>query len=249
MKKWVRRGLGLVATALLLFSAIRVGNYILENYNSVKLNEILQNQVVKIAAESPEGVTHPKESVSITVDFNNLLADNPDIVGWLYCKDTPINYPILQSEDNSYYLRRLPDKTHNITGSLFVDYRNAADFSDRNTIIYGHNMRNDKMFGSLENYCKQDYYDAHPVMWLLLPDQSYKLELAAGCVIRSDSHFYNFPGNDEDAVKQVKEVMASSDFISEIEPREGDLWVTLSTCSYEFDNARYIVLGRLVPVD
>ncbi len=114
--------------------------------------------------EVPE-LTEPEETTPITVDFEALRKENGDVVGWLYCEDTPINYPIVQSEDNDYYLRRLLDSTWNIAGTIFMDYRNAPDFSDWNTIIYGHNMNNDSMFGTLQDYKKQAYYEEHPVLY------------------------------------------------------------------------------------
>ena len=89
------------------------------------------------------------ETAPITVDFERLQEENKDIIAWLYCPDTEINYPVVQSKDNEYYLRRLLDGTWNIAGTLFMDYRNAADCSDLHTIIYGHNMKNNTMFGSL----------------------------------------------------------------------------------------------------
>ena len=82
------------------------------------------------------------ETAPITVDFERLQEENKDIIAWLYCPDTEINYPVVQSKDNEYYLRRLLDGTWNIAGTLFMDYRNAADCSDLHTIIYGHNMKN-----------------------------------------------------------------------------------------------------------
>lgn len=256
MRKWVRKFLGLATAALILFSIANIGIYFLHNYNSKKINKALEQQVVAPVSEPPEAAASasgtsesPNGAVPITVDFDALLADYPDIVGWLHCPGTPINYPILQGENNSYYLNRLPNKIHNANGSIFMDHRNASDFSNRNTIIYGHNIRNGTMFGSLKNYRNQDYYEANPTMWLLLPEQNYQLELTAGCVVRSDSHLYNVPDTGADAVKQVKDAMADSSFISGHELTEDDFWVTLSTCSYEFDNARYIVLCRMIPVD
>lgn len=255
MRRRVRVGLAVLAAALIVYSVVHVGAYALQAGHSRNANEKLEKEVVAIAEISSEAATspshvsaHPKETAPITVAFDKLRNDNPDIVGWLYCEDTPINYPILQGRTNSFYLRRLPDKTYNINGSLFIDHRNAADLSDRNTVIYGHNMRDGSMFGTLENYGEQAYYQAHPDMWLLLPEQCYRLEVIAGCVVRSDSPLYQLHTSGEDAVKQVREAMAGSDFISEGEPEEDDLWVTLSTCSYAFDNARYVVLCRSVPI-
>ena len=83
-----------------------------------------------------------QETAPIIVDFEVLQTENKDIIAWLHCPDTKINYPVAQSEDNSYYLRRLLDGSWNTAGTIFMDYRNSADFSDRHTVIYGHNMKN-----------------------------------------------------------------------------------------------------------
>lgn len=123
------------------------------------------------------------ETAPITVDFERLQEENKDIIAWLYCPDTEINYPVVQSKDNEYYLRRLLDGTWNIAGTLFMDYRNAADCSDLHTIIYGHNMKNNTMFGSLPKYSKQEYYEEHSVLYLLTPKQNYKVKLIAGIAL------------------------------------------------------------------
>lgn len=84
------------------------------------------------------------------------------MLAWLYCPDTVINYPVVQSDDNEYYLRRLMDGSSNTAGTLFADYRCSPDFSDPHTVIYGHNMKNDTMFGILPEYGAQEFYEPHP---------------------------------------------------------------------------------------
>lgn len=88
------------------------------------------------------------------INFDILKSKNKDIVAWIYSEGTQINYPIVQSKDNDYYLRRLLDGTYNQGGTIFMDYRNNKNFEDYNTIIYGHNMKNNTMFGTLINYKK-----------------------------------------------------------------------------------------------
>lgn len=158
------------------------------------------------------------------------------MVGWIYCEDTPINFPVVQAEDNDYYLRRLIDGTWNSSGTLFVDYRNADDFSDSNTIIYGHNMKNKGMFGTLPNYKEQSYYDDHPLMWLLTPDGNYKVELIAGYVTSSTSEIYSFGQTEEEVFALAEQSIEKSTFTSDFQVLQGDRFVTLSTCSYEYDN-------------
>lgn len=107
---------------------------------------------------SPEG-----EPEQVYVDFAALEGVNSDIVAWLYGADTGLNYPIVQAEDNDYYLYRLLDGTWNKNGTIFMDYVNRSDFSDQNTLVYGHHMKSGAMFGALVQYKKQEFYDRPPL--------------------------------------------------------------------------------------
>ena len=126
-----------------------------------------------------------------------------------------------------------------------MDYRNASDMSDLHTIIYGHNMRNYAMFGTLTEYSKQEYYDEHPFIWLLTPEQNYKIEVISGFITPSDGEVYVFPSSNEERDKLVEYVMKSSDFSSEVDIMPEERLVTLSTCTYEYDDARYVLVGVL----
>ncbi len=190
------------------------------------------------------------ETAPITVSFSELLNECRDVVGWLYCEGTEINYPIVQSSDNDYYLRRLLDGTWNIAGSIFLDYRNASDFSDWNSIVYGHNMKNDSMFGSLEKYKNQDYYEEHPVCYLLTPDKDYKIELIGGYTTSTDASLaYSIPVTSEERDKLIEQVQRTSTFQADIQISDQDRLITLSTCAYDFDNARYVLVGVLHELD
>lgn len=118
------------------------------------------------------------------VDFEALRETGPDIIGWLTLPDTPVNYPVTQADDNEYYLHHLYDGTYNKVGCLFADYENKADFSDRNTIIYGHNMRDGSMFAALNEYDEQSYFDTHKQMYLVTPEGGYLCEIFAAFVAK-----------------------------------------------------------------
>ena len=186
-----------------------------------------------------------QETAPITVDFESLTAQYPDVVAWIYCPDTIIDYPIMQAKNNEKYLRTLPDGTWNIAGTLFMDYRNPKDFSDSNSIIYGHNMKNDSMFGTLPDYSSQEYYEANPHWYLLTPTADYKIELIAGYVTHSTSEAYSIPGTQEEKEKLIQTAFAKSDFTADVEIAENENLITLSTCSYEYNNARYVLVGVL----
>lgn len=180
------------------------------------------------------------------VDFEALQQINPDIVGWLYCEDTPINYPVVQGEDNSYYLNHLFNGIYNANGCLFLDSRVKDDFSGEHSIIYGHHMKNGNMFSSLDGYKKQSYYDKHPTLLLITPSQDYVVKIFAGYVANVDDHAWNITFKNEiELVKWLTLTMKKSCFVSNIQPAVTDKILTLSTCSYEFDNARFVIAGIL----
>ena len=179
------------------------------------------------------------------VDFETLTAQSPQVMCWLFGPGTGVNYPVVQGTDNSYYLNHLYDGTYNSAGSLFLDYR--SDLSENGRwVIYGHYMRNGTMFADLLRYKEQDYYDAHPVFLLVLPEGRYLVEIFSGYVagVEADAWRLDFAG-DEDYSQWLADQKAASCFQSPVTPAPEDQVVTLSTCSYEFSNARFVLQGIL----
>ena len=191
-----------------------------------------------------------KEVSPIKVDFDQLLAQNSDVCGWLYSKDTVINYPVAQGSDNNEYLHHLLDGSYNSSGTLFVDCECGPEFSGTNTVVYGHNMKDGSMFNSLTNYKEQSYYDEHPVMYLNTPKQNYKIEIFSAYICNYDSDTYTRDFySAEDYAAWLTKMQNQSDFTSDVEVTENDRVITLSTCTYEYDNARFVVQGKLVALD
>lgn len=277
MRKILRLLLGLWACGVLVFASMKLADYIKASRVSADLNQSLAQEAVVVKSPfSPtpgktDDQTTPEtqgetvisqaqtgdvplqesepESAPIDVNFQVLAQTNDDIVAWIYCPETPISFPVVQGTDNNYYLYRLFDGTWNKSGTLFADYRNSGDFSDKNTIIYGHNMKNDSMLGTLPKYEDPDYYRDHPIFWLLTPQASYKVELAAGYVTEATADIYSFGWSDDEVLQLMKEAMEQSDFDAELEISSEDRFLTLSTCSELSSTARYVLIGRLVQVD
>lgn len=246
-----------LACGLFLYSGFQVVSYFRENQSGEQLQQKLIDQAVIVEtqppqtfpAESTTPVTEPVECPPISVDFSVLQAQNPDIVGWIYSEGTVINYPVLQGEDNQQYLRRLYDGTKSTLGSIFLDFRNLSDFSDLNSLVYGHNIRSGQMFASLSSYREQSYYEEHPVMWLLTPDRAWRIDLIAGLVVPSDSEVYEIYSYPEELREGLEYVLAHSTFdAGDIDPASVERIVTLSTCSYDYNDARYVVIGSLAEV-
>jgi SrtB family sortase len=166
-------------------------------------------------------------------------------IAWLYCPDTLIDYPVMRTNDYSYYLNHLPSGKKNEDGSLFLDYNCASDFSGPFVVIYGNHMESGKMFGSLMGYKKQSYYDEHPTMYLYTEQGNYRIELLYGFVIGAGQwreRAFMYPENVQALLAYAAH---NTTLTSNAKYAENDRIVALSTCSYEFDNARYVVIGKL----
>ena len=258
-----------VAVAVLLvvcvFSGYKIVTTYLDYQKADSTYEDLQNKYVQTVPDTSEqdetddkdttgegtqpSETEPDEPISelvkISVDFDALLQENKDIVGWIYCEDTPISYPVVQGKDNNEYLRADLKGKYLVSGTIFVDYRNGELGADRNYIIYGHNMKNSTMFGTLVKYKQQSYYDAHPTITYLTPNGNYTIELIAGLVVNMTDIIYQANPSEDEFAAYLTKALEKSTFDSGLTFSENDTLVTLSTCSYEFDNARYVVIGRL----
>lgn len=179
-------------------------------------------------------------------DFETLLQWNPDIAGWIWSPGTDIDYPVVQGADNEYYLNHRADGVSSMIGSIFMESRNRKEFQDDVTVLYGHHIRGGRMFSSLSAYKTQSYYEEHPVMYLYTPDQDYRVELFAGEIRNGDNGSFPFIFEGaEERERWLKRILASSTFKSPAAVGEEERILALCTCSYEYNNARYIVYGVL----
>lgn len=205
------------------------------------------------AAETEPAGEDPSVALP-TVDFEALRETGPDIIGWLTLPDTAINYPVTQTDDNEYYLHHLYDGTYNKVGCLFADYENQADFSDRNIIIYGHNMRDGSMFATLNEYDEQRYYDGHPQMYLVTPDGGYIMEIFTAFAAKpaesgSDISPWRLTWKNDGAYTTWLSEMAKRSVVETgVTVTSSDKVLTLSTCT-PGGASRFIVMGKLVEVD
>ncbi|MDR0841501.1 MAG: class B sortase [Christensenellaceae bacterium] len=200
-------------------------------------------------ASSAEPINEGIQAPSMSIDFAALQKVNPDAAAWLYCPDTVIDYPIVWASEYDYYLHHLPDGKTNANGTLFIDYNNAADFADGLTIIYGHNMKSGRMFGSLTGYKAQAYFEEHPYLYLYTAGGSnYRIDLVYGCVIGAGKWRERAFMYEENRDAFLAYAAKNTTFTSPARYTPDDKFVVLSTCSYEFDDARYVVAGVLRPL-
>lgn len=186
------------------------------------------------------------------VQNKNYLAEcqdiNPQTVAWIYIPDTKINFPVVQSEDNEYYLSHNFDGEDSVLGVPFLDYRCDSDFSGFQSIIYGHHIKGNRMFSGLVSFQDKEYFEAHDIMYLTTENEKYTIDIIACMVVKSDSFVYNtvFLTDDEknnfiDTIRQ--EAVCLRDF--EDFDIDNNRLITLSTCSYEFEDARTVIIGYL----
>ena len=215
--------------------------------NLISFPEVLPEEEPDETNLSESGETEPAP-VGPTIDFAGLEEINEDCVAWIYIEDTAINYPVVQGSDNSYYLKHLIDGKWNSAGCIFLDSRVDSDISDRHSIIYGHHMKDGTMFSGLTKYKKQDYYEAHPAGLLITPEQTYRIEFFAGYVVSVEDSAWKIGfESDEEFETWIKEAKQRSWFESPLSPAVTGI-LSLSTCSYEFDNARFVLHAILVEV-
>lgn len=246
MKKWIQNLIMILCIVAFVFFGYQIYNYYKEEKEQEKLRDsLIEDAIIKNTSQNQIDDETKSNNTPIEIDFNVLKSKNKDIVAWIYSEGTPINYPIAQTVNNDYYLRRLIDGTYNQAGTIFMDYKNSNDFSDFNTIIYGHNMKNNSMFGTLTNYKNQDYYNEHKEMFLYTENKKFKIEIFAGFVTSSESDIYVYPKTSSTNKKLIDNALEKSTFSSKVEVSNEDKIITLSTCDYDFENARYVLLGVL----
>ena len=195
------------------------------------------------------GAHDQSEEPEFVVDYDALLAINPDFVGWLYSEGTVINYPVVQGEDNDYYLTHVFEGQEHKYGSIFLDQGNSPDFSDANTLVHGHRMNSGAMFGSLVEYAKQEYYEQHKALMLYTKSQSYRLEVFAAYEVpaKVESLPLRF-ASEADYQDYLNAAYEKSSIQTDVAVGTGDRIVSLSTCTKTDSQKRFVVQAKLVPV-
>lgn len=193
----------------------------------------------------------PKQFTGV-VDWKALKKVNPDVQGWLYQKGTVINYPVVQGTDNDTYLHTRFDKQWSGGGTLFVDYRMEKGFKGFNSIIYGHHMKDGSMFRSIRGYTKEEgYYDKHKTLELATPHGNYHLVVFSAFITKAtDENTYKMTYDEAEKQAYIDRAWEQSELPitrDSVDVTKDDRLVTLSTCAYDYEEARYIVMCKMVP--
>jgi len=233
-----------------LLSAGLIAVFLISWYNVLQIQSryeaeaSIHEEVMAFKPEVPEKWDSRDHSLVMTKKIPGLQKKYKDAIGWITIPGAGIDHPFVQSSDNDFYLRRdIRGKTA-YAGTVFMDYRNNKDFSDCNTILYGHHMKNGSMFGSLKKFSDKSFFKANRTGTIILADKVYTLDLFAYMVVQSnDGMIYNKTADDPliymDAIKEKARQYRDVEFTQE------DRIVTLSTCAYEFNGARMVLMGRI----
>ena len=259
MKKALRIILTLVLVACIAYSAYKLYEIFSEYGEAEEISEKMRNEYhpqtlppptpessstpSAAPVPTPSGISRPNPSI---LDAQNEV--NRDIVGFLTVPGTSIDYFFVLSADNSDYLKRAINGASSSSGSIFMDYRNNRDFTDFNNVLYGHNMKSGKMFHNLRYFAERSTFDSITTGTIYLPDRTYSIHFFAYLVVDAgNERIYNTlqVGDEEELKAYLDYVKRNAQRYREIDISFGDQVVTLSSCAYDFKEARMVLLGKL----
>ncbi|WP_368197348.1 class B sortase [Bacillus pumilus] len=245
-KRVWQRMLTIVCLGVFIYSGSAIG---------LELFGYYQNRQVLAKAQTMYGheqeMNESREPGTIRTSFDELRKVNDDIVGWINMKDTMIQYPIVQSRDNAFYLTRNYLKNDTRAGSIFMDYRNDVLHESPNTVVYGHRMRDGSMFAGLTNYLKKDFFDEHRTFQYDTLYQSYEAEIFAVYETTVDFNYIQTDFRDlGEYAHYLQAVRKKSIYQTKTDVSTDDLILTLSTCDHVLapKNGRLVVQAKLKKV-
>lgn len=252
----VKHTLLVVVTTVCLISA----GSILVVYAVQKIPQLMakSSSIVSSSSSSSPSLVSSSQSQSEetedVIDFEALQKQNPDVVAWIRVDDTNIDYPILCHQSNDlYYLDHTIDGKYDIAGAVFIQQFNSGDFSDPNTVVYGHNMLtpDGTMFTQLRLYKTQDFFDKHRTLTIYMPDETYHYKIFAAHEVNDDHIMLTYDFYDKQVFSDyTKAILNKTDKSSIVDKTvkitSADKIITLSTCVTLNGDRRYLVQGVLV---
>jgi sortase B len=223
-------------SAVLIYSGVSIGRYFYDGYSSRALNEEFRKEYYQLRHADSGDPVDP---------FESLLERNKDVVGWIKIPGTEIDYPVVQAEDNEFYLKRNLKKESSSRGSIFMDYRNSNDEMDYNTILYGHNMKDGGMFAGLSAYKDRSFYVDHAFIEYDSPQKPMKWQIFSVYITEpKDDLLKVFYDNDVEYAQYLDMIISKSIYETGVKVTKDDRILTLVTCSYEYENARLVIHAK-----
>ena len=210
-------------------------------------NSEVYEEVQEFSPEKTVEVNGEEKYTFKAEDYNKLLSINGDFKGWVSIDDTEINYPLVKTDNNDFYLSHNFKKEENDGGAIFISSNNMNPFEDINTIVHGHHMKDGSMFADLKKFKEESFAAAHPI-YIGTKDKVLKYEVFTVFIEKADNGSYqNSFGSFDEYSKYIDKLKMKSLFNLEVGNFiEGDKIITLSTCDYNVDDGRLLVCGRLV---
>ena len=223
----------------LIVSIAYIAKWLLDNRENKKLADKVSEAII----DNSEN----EEETEYKVDFEKLKEINNQIVAYLKVNGTKVEYAVVQAKDNKYYLRRSLDKKYNVGGSIFMDYKNKLDGTDKNIVIYGHNMKDDSMFGTLKNILKEEWYnnEENYIINFTTEKEEQKFKVFSVYKIKNEDYYIDteFKGNEFEKFVKTLKSRSIKDF--KVEATEQDTILTLSTCA---DNDAYRIVLHAIRI-
>ena len=220
---------------------------ILTNYKELEDPEVVEEKK-ETAAKKTTTENGQKKKLPLLknpINFEELNAINDEIIGWIRIGAIDREYPVAQAKDNNYYLHRTFRKQDNFAGCIFLNCENSRFFTDQNSIVYGHNMNDGSMFGTLKRFQEQKVYDSNPYFWIFAPDFIYQYRIFSSSTVSAVGDPYRVRFTTGDFEEFINTCQASS-YINNhgLKVKTDDRIVTLSTCTGD-SSTRFIVQGKL----
>lgn len=248
--KTFRIGLAVTAAALLCGGLyLLFGNDIAQKMEWNQIKEFApDSEVCKALDEAAADIGNTpvvatETTEMLTAQMQNFCENYDNSVGWIYVPGTNINYPIMQSEDNDFYLHHAADGSYLYAGSIFLDYRCDADFSGVSSILYGHNMSNRSMFADVTNFTDRTYFDSHRYGWLTTENDVFCVYFFAVDMTENTGEIYN---TDADWRTVMSEVVNRAVIYDDIEISDADKLLMLSTCTGADSDSRTVLVGKMM---
>ena len=202
--------------------------------------------------EEKQDGTEEKEE-KFRVDFDKLMEINADTIGWIrfYPEPSIINYPVVQGKDNDLYLHKTFSANENTLGAIFLDTNCSKEFTDRNSIIYGHRMKDGSMFRKLEDYKDKKFWEENPYFYIYTPDgKEITYHIYSVGVVEDDAETYKLSFSDDSQFQSfIDYTYSTADYDTGVEVTVEDQVVTLSTCTAASDEHRFVVHGVKIGED
>lgn len=240
MKNWLRRILLVICICVFGYCAFQLYGI----YSDKKAIDDETEEYAKYIKSSKEDKTY------LNPDWDSLLQENSRIVAWVYVPDCEISFPVVQGDNDQFYLTHTTSGEYNERGAIFLEASANPDFQNDNSIIYGHSVQGGGMFTDLSKYADQDFFNQHPRFYLLTPSVNYEVNVMTFAKTTDGSEYYTTSFGDF-REETLNTMMSNALYSNAVDLTTGNL-VTLSTCNLDYgfnSNQRYVLTGVLDPYE